>query len=152
MCTTTICVCVFYYNLLRRGRGPQPAVWRGAAVLHRLWPPSPCQGAAPCGLCLVAGGGSTRHPPQQQDTVHVLLLRGCDACRTVGVGLQSGATLIDVRLDVGSLPPRSSSLTVTGCLLGGFPAGHYQWGGECIVGGVLPRINIGTTLRKVRTI
>ncbi len=38
------------------GRGPQPAVCRGAAVLRRLWPPSPCQGAAPCGLCLVAGG------------------------------------------------------------------------------------------------
>ena len=39
------------------GRGPQPAVWRGAAVLRRLWPPSPCRGAAPCGLCLVAGQG-----------------------------------------------------------------------------------------------
>ena len=31
------------------GRGPQPAVWRGAAVLCRRWPPSPCRGAAPCG-------------------------------------------------------------------------------------------------------
>ncbi len=45
----------------------------------------------------------------------VLLLRGCNSCRTVGGGLQSGAALIGVRLDVGSLPPRSSSLTVTGC-------------------------------------
>jgi hypothetical protein len=44
----------------------------------------------------------------------VLLLRGCDACRAVGGGLQSGAALIGVRLDVGSLPPRSSSPTVTG--------------------------------------
>jgi hypothetical protein len=26
------------------------------AVLHRRWPPSPCRGAAPCGLHLVAGG------------------------------------------------------------------------------------------------
>ena len=51
----------------------------------------------------------------------MLLLRGCDACRAVGGGLQSGAALIGVRLDVGSLPPRSSSLTVTGCRLGGFP-------------------------------
>jgi hypothetical protein len=34
--------------------------------------------------------------------------------------LQSGAALISVRLDVGSLPPRSSSPTVTGCRLGGF--------------------------------
>jgi hypothetical protein len=39
------------------GRGPQQAVWRGAAVLRRLWPPSPCRGAAPCGLRLVAGEG-----------------------------------------------------------------------------------------------
>jgi hypothetical protein len=40
----------------------------------------------------------------------LVLLRGCDACRAVGGGLQSGAALIDVRsnfrLDVGSLPPR----------------------------------------------
>jgi hypothetical protein len=52
----------------------------------------------------------------------VLLLRGCDTCRAVGGGLQSGAALIGVRLDVGSLPPRSSSPTVTGCRLGGFPS------------------------------
>jgi hypothetical protein len=39
-----------------RGAAP-PAVWRGAAVLRRLWPPSPCRGAAPCGLRLVAGEG-----------------------------------------------------------------------------------------------
>jgi hypothetical protein len=52
------------------GRGPQQAVCRGAAVLRLLWPPSPCRGAAPCELCLFAGGGWL-----------VLLLRGCDACR-----------------------------------------------------------------------
>ncbi len=57
----------------------------------------------------------------------VLLLRGCNACRTVCGGLQSGATLICVRLDIGSLPPRSSSLTVTGCRLGGFPVGRDLW-------------------------
>ena len=73
----------------------------------------------------------------------VLLLRGCDACRAVGGGLQSGAALIGIRLDVGSLPPRSSSLTVTGCRLGGFPVRRDRWGGERVVGGVLPRINIG---------
>jgi hypothetical protein len=38
------------------GRGPPPAVWRGAAVLRLRWPPSPCRGAARCGLLLVAGG------------------------------------------------------------------------------------------------
>ena len=74
----------------------------------------------------------------------VLLLRGCDACRAVGGGLQSGAALIGIRLDVGSLPPRSSSLTVTGCRLGGFPVRRDRWGGERVVGGVLPRISVGT--------
>ena len=75
-----------------------------------------------------------------------MLVRGDVTCLAVSVGLQSGATLIDVRLDVGPLPPRSSSQTVAGCLLGGFPVGRYQWGGECIVGGVLPRLNIGTNV------
>ena len=74
----------------------------------------------------------------------VLLLRGCDTCRAVGGGLQSGAALIGIRLDVGSLPPRSSSLTVTGCRLGGFPVRRDRWGGERVVGGVLPRISVGT--------
>ena len=44
-----------------RGLGPelcqQPAVCCDAAVLRRRWPPSQCLDAAPCGLCLVAGGG-----------------------------------------------------------------------------------------------
>ena len=78
----------------------------------------------------------------------MLLLRGCDACRAVSGGLQSGAALIgvrlDVRLDVRSLPPRSSSLTVTGCRLGGFPVRRDLWGGERVVGGVLPHISVGT--------
>ena len=32
---------------------------------------------------------------------------------------------------------------VAGCWLGGYPVGRDQWGGERVVGGVLPRINIG---------
>jgi hypothetical protein len=68
---------------------------------------------------------------------------GVAACRAVGGGLRSGAALVDVRLDVVPLPPRSSSPTAAGCPLGGFPAGRDRWGGERIVGGVLPRINIG---------
>ncbi len=28
--------------------------------------------------------------------------------------------------------------------MGGFPVGRDQWGGENVVGGLLPRINIGT--------
>ncbi len=74
----------------------------------------------------------------------LVLLLGCNTCRMVSGCLQSGASLIDVCLDVGSLPPRSSSPTVTGCQLGGFPVGRDWWGGDHIVGGVLPRISIGT--------
>ncbi len=68
----------------------------------------------------------------------VLLLRGCDACREVGGGLQSGAALIGVRLDVGSLPHCSSSLTVTGCRLGGFPVRRDWWGGDALWEGCYP--------------
>ncbi len=71
-------------------------------------------------------------------------MRVCDACHAVCGGLQSGTALIDVRLDVGPLPPRSSSPTVAGCRLGGFSVGRDRWGGERAVGGVLPRINIDT--------
>jgi len=53
----------------------------------------------------------------------LVLVRGGGECRAAGGGLQSGA-LIDVRLDVGPLPPRSSSPTVAGCRSGGFPAGR----------------------------
>jgi hypothetical protein len=72
-----------------------------------------------------------------------VLGRGDGACRAVGGGLRSGTALVDVRLDVVLLPPRSSSLTVAGCRLGGYPAGRDRWGGKRVVGGMLPRINIG---------
>jgi hypothetical protein len=39
-------------------------------------------------------------------------------------------------------PSRSYSQTVAGCRLGGYPAGRDRWGGERVVGGVLPRISI----------
>ena len=65
----------------------------------------------------------------------------------VGGGLRAGDALVDVRLDVVPLPSRSSSPTVTGCRLGGYPGvsngGSDWWGGERDVGGVLPHINIG---------
>ena len=73
-----------------------------------------------------------------------MLVRGCGACLAACGDLQMGAVLIDVRLDVGPLPPSSSSPTVAGCQLVGFPDGRCRWGGERDVGGVLPRINIGT--------
>jgi hypothetical protein len=75
--------------------------------------------------------------------VWLVLVWGGIACRVIGGGLRSGAALVDVRLDVVPLPPRSSSQTVAGCWLGGYPAGRDQWGREHVVGGVLPRINIG---------
>ena len=40
------------------------------------------------------------------------------------VGLHSGASLIDVCLNIVPLLPSSSSQTVAGCLLGGYPAGR----------------------------
>jgi len=95
------------------GRGPPPAVWRCAAVLHRC---------APGWLVPVRGGG---------------------ACRAVSGGLRSGAALVGVRLDVGPLPPRFSLPAVAGCRMGGFPAGRGRWGGERVVGGVLARISVG---------
>jgi hypothetical protein len=105
----------------------RPVVVGGGRV---VWGPT---GVWPHGEVLLRGRGGG----------WLVLLRGCDACRAVGGGLQSGAALIDVPLDVGSLPPLSSSPTVAGCRLGGFPVGHARWGVERIVGGV-PRINIGT--------
>ena len=62
--------------------------------------------------------------------------------RAVGGGLRLGVALVDVRLDVVPLPPRSSSQTVAGCRLGGDPVGRDLWGADRVMG-VLPRINIG---------
>ena len=76
----------------------------------------------------------------------LVLVRGGIACRAVGGGMRSRAALVDVRPDVVPLPPSSSSPTVAGWWLGGFPVGRDWWGGERIVGGVLPRINIGTNV------
>jgi hypothetical protein len=71
-----------------------------------------------------------------------VLVRGGDACRVVSGGLSSGGALVDVSLDVVPLPPRSSCLTVVGCLLGGIQlhsSAYVSLGRVC-------------TLRKVRTI
>ena len=62
--------------------------------------------------------------------------------RAVGGSLRLGVALVNVCLDVVPLLSCSSSQTVLGCLLGGFPVGHDQWGGDRVVGGVLPRICI----------
>jgi hypothetical protein len=101
------------------------AAGRAGAGPGRGSPPTAWRGAAVLPPSLVAGGVGAYAP-------------------TVGGGLRSGAALVDVRLDVGPLPPRFSLPTVAGCRLGGFPAGRDRWDGERVVGGVLPRINIGT--------
>jgi len=72
----------------------------------------------------------------------LVLVRGGGACRAVGGGMRSRAALVDVRLDVVPLPPSSSSPTVAGCWLGGYP-GRDRSGGKRVVGGMIPRINIG---------
>jgi hypothetical protein len=51
-------------------------------------------------------------------------------------GLSSGAAPVVVRLDVVPLPPRSSSPTVAGCRLGGYPVGRDRWGGKRAAGGI----------------
>ena len=106
------------------GRCPSPAV----CVFPVVW--VVCEDVR-CGVRRVAGGCLS-------------LVRGGGVFHAVGGGLHLGVALVDVRLDVVPLPPRSSSATVqTVCRLGGFPVGHDWWGGERIVGGVLPRIGIG---------
>ena len=62
----------------------------------------------------------------------------------IAVTVYAGVAFVDVRLDVVPLPPRSSSPTVAGCRLGGSPVGRDRWGEERVVGGVLPRISVGT--------
>jgi hypothetical protein len=118
----------------RPGRGPQPAVCRVAAVLRRCWPSSPCLGAARCGLCLVAGGGGW-------------CWCGADAYASRSVAACNRG------------PPSSTSASTSGLsrpvlprrlwqVVGwvGFLLGRDLWGGERVVGGVLPHINIGTNV------
>jgi hypothetical protein len=114
------------------GRGPPPAVWRGAAVLRRRWPPCPCRGTVRCGLRLVDGGG------------------GWCWC-----GAATHAALSVAACNLG--PPSSKSASTSGLsrpvfprrlwrVVGwvGFLLGQGRWGGERAMGGVLPSINIGT--------
>jgi hypothetical protein len=85
------------------GRRPEDAHarWRGRppGVTHRLF-----AGFRQCGSfvevcavgCVLSWGRG------------LVLVRGGGACRAVGGGLRSGVALVDVRLDVVTLPPRSS--------------------------------------------
>jgi len=60
-------------------------------------------------------------------------------------GLSSGADPVIVRLDVVPLPSRSSSPTVAGCLLGGYPVGRDQWDGKRAAGGMYPALTLALT-------
>jgi hypothetical protein len=102
----------------------------GESELNSTKVPKSC--SRPCGVAQrsCAGAGPIPRAGTQLPVDCVLLLGGgvwcCYGSAThtshlpVGGGLKSAADLIDVRLEVGSLPPRSSSPTVTGCWLGGF--------------------------------
>ena len=50
--------------------------------------------------------------------------------------LSSGTALVVVSLDVVPLQPSSSVKTVSGCLLGCYPAGRDLWGGKLAAGGI----------------
>jgi hypothetical protein len=89
------------------GRCPSPAVCGFPAV----W--VVCEDVR-CGVRLVAGGCLS-------------LVRGGGVFRAVGGGLRLGFALVDVRLDVVPLPPRSSSPTVAGCRCI-TPHRHWRWG------------------------
>jgi hypothetical protein len=62
-------------------------------------------------------------------------------------GWSSGAVPVVVRLDVVSVPPRSSPPTVAGCLLGGYPVGRDWW--SCNVD---PLIDGRLTVRLMRRV
>jgi hypothetical protein len=66
----------------------------------------------------------------------VLVLRTASPVLADFGGLSSGAAPVVVRLDVVPLQPRSSAMTVAGCRLGGYPAGHDWWGGKRAAGGM----------------
>ena len=139
------------------GRGPQQAVWRGTAVLRRRWPPSTCQGAAPCGLRLFAGGGGwccygaethamrsvtacNRRPPSSTSSSTSGLSRPVlprQLWRVVGwVGFLSGVERVHINIGTWGLCDRLCLVLVC--------RGRYGWGGVLLfilgssLGGVGP--------------
>jgi hypothetical protein len=96
----------------REGAGARPG--RGPGAARR----QPCGAALWSCVCT----GLLPRAGAQLPVDCVSLLGGWLVLVRVCVDLQSGAALIDVRLDVGPLPPSSSPQTVAGCQLGGFPA------------------------------
>jgi hypothetical protein len=113
----------------RAGAGAGPAAGRAAAgagpAAGRV---ARCSGPAPVLAPFPVPGRSSLWTASCCWGGWLVLVRGGDACYVVGGGLKSGAALIDVPLDVGSLPPRSSSPTVAGCWLGGSPVERDRWG------------------------
>jgi hypothetical protein len=98
------------------------------------FPVLPCRGASRCGLCLVDGGG-----------VWCWCGVASHAARSVAAcnrGPPSSTSASTSGLSRPVLPRRL--WRVVGWL--GFLLGRDWWGGERVVGGVLPRINIGTNV------
>jgi hypothetical protein len=137
------CLCNLFCILASAGAGPaqdsQPAVWHGAAVLRRLWPPSPCRGAAPYGLLLVAGGGgwccccgASPHA--------VLSVAACNRGPPSSAFQYSVASASMSGLSHHVLPRRLwRAVGWVGYLSG--VIGGVETG---LLGGVLPRISVGT--------
>ena len=90
------------------------------------------------GLRLVAGGW-------------LVVVRGGCAFRAVGDGLRLGVALVDVRLDVVPLPPRSSSPTVAGCRLGGILLDPIGWVESKVWEGCYPASALAPTWGSNRT-
>jgi hypothetical protein len=65
----------------------------------------------------------------------VMVRQDCVTSADFG-GLSSGAAHVVVRLDVVSFPTSSSTPTVAGCRLGGYPVRRDRWGGKRTAGGM----------------
>jgi hypothetical protein len=63
----------------------------------------------------------------------------------IAVTVYAGVAFVDVRLDVGSLPPRSSSPTVTGCRLGGILLDVIGWVESAVWEGCYPASALAPT-------
>ncbi len=146
---------------------PTRCCWRGTCRVGLRWRGGRRQKPGPGAACSSAGRVARRGGPapalapfpvpgrSSLWTVSccwggwLVLLRGGDACRAVGGGLQSGAALIGVRLDV-TLPPRSPSPTVAGCRLGGFPVGVIGGVESALREGCYPALTLAPTCEANR--
>ena len=101
------------------------------------WHPAYCpMGTVPLCWCSTLSQGTVPR---------VLVRRTASPAHADFGGLSSGAAPVVVRLDVVPLPPRSSSPTVAGCRLGGYPVRRDRWGGKSAAGGMYPALTLAPT-------